>query len=120
MKKQLFILTILLFSIFSSVAQNKTDNENLIFWSQTKKLTIDDFGIKKDDSSVMLSFGQFSIDYNIGGFSFLTKNFNKKVRNYMINLLHGSILIIMFPLLFYINKRCLIFLKFIPDNLEKH
>lgn len=68
----------------SLYSQNKIDSENLILWSSSKKLTIDDFGIKKDDSNIMLSFGQFSIDYQIGGFSFMSKNFNKKVRNYMI------------------------------------
>lgn len=82
--RNFFIIIILFISVHSLYAQNKTDNNNLIVWSPTKKLTVDDFGIKKDDSTIMLSFGQFSIDYQIGGFSFMSKNFNKKVRNYMI------------------------------------
>lgn len=30
------------------------------------------------------SFAQFTIDYEVGGFGFLAKNFNKKVRNYLM------------------------------------
>ena len=83
-RKTTLLLIVLIFSMNSLYSQNKIDSENLILWSSSKKLTIDDFGIKKDDSNIMLSFGQFSIDYQIGGFSFMSKNFNKKVRNYMI------------------------------------
>ena len=77
-ERQFLLITILLFLINPLCSQNKIDNGNLIFWSPTKKLTIDDFGIKKDESNTMLSFGQFSIDYQIGGFSFMNKNFNTK------------------------------------------
>lgn len=59
-------------------------NDNLVFWSSTKKLTIDDFGIKTRDQETNTSFAQFSLDYQVGGFDFMTKNFNKKVRNYLI------------------------------------
>jgi len=31
-----------------------------------------------------LSFAQFSIEYSVNGFDFLTRNFNKKVKNTMI------------------------------------
>lgn len=83
-KKQFSILIVLLLSINSLFSQNKTENENIVMWSSTKKLTLDDFGIKKESTDAMLSFAQFSIDYSVNGFSFLAKNFNKKVRNYMI------------------------------------
>jgi hypothetical protein len=63
--------------------QNAADN-NLVFWSSTRKLTVDDFGIKTKDKETNPSFAQFSVDYKVGGFDFMTKNFNKKVRNYLI------------------------------------
>ena len=77
-RKTTLLLIVLIFSMNSLYSQNKIDSENLILWSSSKKLTIDDFGIKKDDSNIMLSFGQFSIDYQIGGFSFISKNSIKR------------------------------------------
>jgi len=78
---KLFTL-ILLFS-YSSItfAQAPTD-DNLVYWSATKKLTVNDFSIKITGREV--SSAQFSTEYHINGFNFLTKNFNKKVLNYMI------------------------------------
>jgi hypothetical protein len=43
-----------------------------------------DFVIKTKQVETTTSFGQFSIEYQISGFDFITKNFNKKVRNYLI------------------------------------
>ncbi len=79
------ILTIiLLFQVtIGSFAQNLSD-ENLVFWSATKKLTVSDFGIKTKNRETNASFAQFSVDYQLNGFDFMTKNFNKKVRNYVI------------------------------------
>jgi hypothetical protein len=59
-------------------------DDNLVFWSSTKKLTATDFEIKTKTGETNPSFAQFSIDYKISGFDFMTKNFNKKVRNYLI------------------------------------
>jgi hypothetical protein len=64
--------------------QNNLTDDNLVFWSSTKKLTVDDFGIKTKNGETNASFAQFSVDYQISGFDFMTKNFNKKVRNYII------------------------------------
>ena len=79
------ILTFICFSFttLTLLGQNVTDN-NLVFWSSTKQLTVDDFGIKTRDKETNLSFAQFSVDYQVGGFDFMTRNFNKKVRNYLI------------------------------------
>jgi len=78
-------LTILIFILFSAtnlvVGQS---NDNNLLWSSTHKLTIDDFAIKTKSNETSLSFAQFSIDYQVNGFDFMTKNFNKKVRNYII------------------------------------
>ena len=73
---------VLLFAPYFSFGQ--VADENLVYWSSTKKLTIDDFGIKTKGNGTNPSFAQFSVDYQVNGFDFLTKNFNKKVHNYFI------------------------------------
>lgn len=83
MTNKQIVFAFLVVLINSTVALGQTENGNLVFWSATKRLTVDDFGIKvKNESSP--SFAQFSVDYQVNGFDFMTKNFNKKVRNYMI------------------------------------
>lgn len=77
-----FLLFFLFFNI--ELAFTQTINKDLFFWSSTKKICIDDFGIKTHTNETSSSFMQFSIDYNLNGFDFLTKNFNNKVRNYFI------------------------------------
>lgn len=62
----------------------QTNNDNIILWSSTKKLRLEDFEIKTANNETSTSFVQFSLDYKINGFDFLTKNFNKKVLNYCI------------------------------------
>lgn len=77
-----FLIFFLFFNTELSFSQ--TINKDLFFWSSTKKIRIVDFGIKTRNNETSSSFVQFSIDYNVNGFDFLTKNFNKKVRNYFI------------------------------------
>lgn len=60
------------------------ENPDYLLWSQTKKLSLADFGIKKSNAASSASFAQFTLDYSVNGFDFLTKNFNKKVKNSMI------------------------------------
>jgi hypothetical protein len=79
--KKLFIFTLTIGLFLKGYSQ---DNPDFLLWSSTHKLTIDDFGIKKDNSSSGLSFAQFSMDYSVNGFDFLTRNFNKKVKNNML------------------------------------
>lgn len=78
-----FVLTILIlnFTILSSFGQAKN---NYLLWSNHYKLTAEDFFIKTKQLETTPSFAQFSIDYQVSGFDFLTKNFNKKVRNSFI------------------------------------
>lgn len=86
MKTKIILLctfVILLLPLGYSYGQMAT-NDNLVFWSSTRKLTVDDFGIKTKDMETVSSFAQFSVDYQVTGFDFMTKNFNKKVRNYLI------------------------------------
>lgn len=77
-------ILVILFQPFSFLYGQTTSNDNLVFWSSTRKLTIDDFGIKTKNKETIASFAQFSVDYKVTGLDFITKNFNKKVRNYLI------------------------------------
>jgi hypothetical protein len=78
--RQILIIAILLFSS-KSFSQ---ENPDYLLWDSTFKITIDDFGIKKSDSQSGSSFALFTIEHNVSGLDFLTKNFNKKVKNFMI------------------------------------
>ncbi len=60
------------------------ENNNYLLWSAGSKLTDDDFAIKIRQLETTTSFAQFSVNCKVNGFDFLTKNFNKKVRNYLI------------------------------------
>ncbi len=78
--KSLFILlTSFLISNFTFGQEN-----NFKPWSATQKLNIDDFKIKTSQLETLSSYAQFSIDFSIKGYDFLTKNFNKKIRNNLI------------------------------------
>lgn len=82
-KNNLLILIILFFFSGELCAQ-KTNDDNLIYWSATRKLTTNNFGIKTKNQEKGTTLAQFCVDYQVKGFDFLTKNFNKKVHNYMI------------------------------------
>lgn len=60
-------------------------NYHNLQWSSTHKLTIDDFSIKTKSLETTTSFAQFSLNYQVNGFDFLRKNFNRKVQNCIIN-----------------------------------
>lgn len=78
-------VTFLLYALFFfTISFGQTTNSNLVFWSHTNKLTLDDFGINTKNGETHSSFAQFSVDYKVSGFDFMTKNFTKKVRNYLI------------------------------------
>jgi len=59
-------------------------NSDYILWSSTRKLSVDDFTIKTKQLETTPSFAQFTLDYQVNGFDFLTKDFNKRVHNYFI------------------------------------
>lgn len=80
MKKFVFIV-LLMGCILDGFTQ---ENPDFLNWSSLHKLSIHDFGIKRSNSNSNLSFAQFSIDYKVSGLDFMTKNFNKKVKNQMI------------------------------------
>ncbi len=75
-----FLLTILLLN-FIAISSYGQENNNYLLWSSDHRLTANDFLIKTKQLETTPSFAQFSLNYQVGGFDFLTKNFNKKVRN---------------------------------------
>lgn len=77
------VYSFLILIINSTALFGQVSNGNLVFWSATNKLSVDAFGIKVSNKNSP-SFAQFSVDYQVNGFDFMTKNFNKKVRNYII------------------------------------
>lgn len=79
-RKVLFFFLICFFNSNFTFGQ---ENNNRL-WSATQKLTINDFAIKTSQLETVSSYAQFSVDFSINGFDFLTKNFNKKVRNKLI------------------------------------
>lgn len=82
--KKSWVLAIAILSAVKQSNGQKVSDYNYIFWSSTRKFTVNDFLIKTKDLETSPSFAQFSVDYQVGGFDFLAKNFNKKVRHYMI------------------------------------
>lgn len=62
----------------------QSSKDSYLSWSSVRKLTLDDFEIKTKDLQTTPSFAQFTLDCEVNGFDFFTKNFNKKVRNYFI------------------------------------
>lgn len=84
MKMRTWFLAIVILCVITQSYGQKISDDNFIFWSSARKFTVNDFLIKTKDLETSPSFAQFSVDYQVGGFDFLTKNFNKKVHNYMI------------------------------------
>lgn len=72
-----------LFVCTQSLCQSGSDT-NYLCWSSSRRLTVNDFVIKTGNMQTTPCFGQFYIDYQVAGFDFMTKNFNKKVHNYFI------------------------------------
>lgn len=67
-----------------NVFAQKQSDLDLLYWSEKQKITLDDFGIQTKDGAMGLSSAGFTLEYSIHGMSFMTKNFNKKVRHAMV------------------------------------
>jgi hypothetical protein len=59
-------------------------NDNYIYWSPSRKLTVSDFAIKTSDGKAGSIAAQYYFSYEVNGFDFMTRNFNKKVHNCII------------------------------------
>lgn len=81
-RKALVMSFLILFVSGSAFSQKKDDNR--MYWSDRQKLIVDDFGIKTKNLESGATSAEFSIDYDVSRFNFLSKNFNKNVRNYMV------------------------------------
>jgi len=79
-----FYFTLLLLLCSGFLYSQPKVSDDYIAWSATRKLTANDFIIKTKDLQSNTSFAQFYMDYQVGGFSFMANNFNKKVGNYFI------------------------------------
>jgi hypothetical protein len=82
MTKKLLLTNLLIF-LTGAISWGQL-NDDYLLWSSSRKLTLDDFTIKTHRLETTPSFGQFSMDYQVNGFDFLTNNFNKKVHNRFI------------------------------------
>lgn len=82
MKTHLITLSLILVLKVSFSQSNQ--NNDYISWSPARKLTLDDFIIKTTDLKTTPSFAQFFMGFEVKGFDFMTKNFNKKVNNQII------------------------------------
>jgi hypothetical protein len=71
------------FLLCSSIAFSQANADNLS-WSATRKLTVEDFTIKTKDLQASTSYGQYYMDFEVRGFDAFSKNFNKRVHNYLI------------------------------------
>lgn len=56
-------------------------DHNYIYWSASRKLTVNDFAIKTSDGKAGAIYAQYNFSYQVSGLDFMTKNFNKKVQN---------------------------------------
>jgi hypothetical protein len=78
-----FVAAFLILIVNISLGQSR-HGDDYISWSPARKLTVDDFVIKTNDLKTTPSFAQFFMGFEVKGFDFMTKNFNKKVNNHII------------------------------------
>lgn len=79
---RLIFLTIA-FMPYIAFSQKQSDLDRL-YWSDRERIAVADFGIQTQDTKSGLSSAAFSLEYNIHGMNFMTKNFNKKVTHFMV------------------------------------
>lgn len=82
--KYTFSLLILLWLTTSNTFAQKQSDLDLLYWSERHKITLEDFAIQTLDASQGLSSAGFTLEYNVHGLSFTTRNFNSKVRHAMV------------------------------------
>ncbi len=83
-KQKGFLLVILSLIVFNSASAQKSKEDDRIYWSDRQQLIVDDFGIHTKYMESGATSAEFAIDYQVSKLNFVTKNFNKNVRNYMV------------------------------------
>jgi hypothetical protein len=81
--RYLFACLSILFLSECACAQPAPGNDYLS-WSATRKLAVEDFLIRKKPGDGFSSAAQFSVQFDLQGFAFLKRNFNRSVHNYFI------------------------------------
>jgi hypothetical protein len=71
-------------ALMTSITLFAQTNDNYIYWSPSRKLTVSDFAIKTSDGKAGTIAAQYYFSYEVNGFDFMTRNFNKKVHNCII------------------------------------
>lgn len=82
-QKKSLLIALSIFMCGITFAQ-KNKNDDRIYWNERQQLIVDDFGIKTKDLESGATSAEFAIDYRVGKLNFVTSNFNKNVRNYMV------------------------------------
>lgn len=82
MKIKVAFLLVFVFGIQLNLFGQATNSFEKL-WSPSSKLNINDFKLDVEAPSNVPCFAQFSINYSVSGFDFLSRNFNQKVRNVM-------------------------------------
>lgn len=77
------VLLLFILNTFVLMAQDANPDRRL-YWSESRRINQNDFGIKSYDNRQGLSSVVFEIEYGVKGFNFLRKNFNKKIVHYML------------------------------------
>ena len=78
------LVPFILFIVFNYTSFSQSEKNDYLAWSSTRKLTVNDFGIKIKDTQTNASYAQFIMGYQVNGFDMFAKNFNRKVQNNMI------------------------------------
>ncbi|MBK5721850.1 hypothetical protein JGH11_13300 [Dysgonomonas sp. Marseille-P4677] len=83
--QRLFVAILFLFTLSTASAQKDKDkDEDRVYWNERQQLEVADFGIHTQNMESGATSAEFAIDYQVSKFNFVTKNFNKNVRNYMV------------------------------------
>ena len=73
------LVPFILFIVFNYTSLSQSEKNDYPAWSSTRKLTVNDFGIKIKGTQTNASYAQFIMGYQVNGFDMFAKNFNRKV-----------------------------------------
>ncbi|MEL0650074.1 hypothetical protein V6246_01485 [Algibacter sp. TI.3.09] len=79
MKRIFLIFMLSIYCLNFSFGQELPDGQKI--WRSDSKLTINDFKIKISNENNDAVYAQFMISHSIGGFDFMKRNLNNKIKN---------------------------------------